>query len=143
MAMNSNATWSRHWHWFYYLWTAPNTGLGLLLGLMSVLTGGKLRRVGPCLEFSGGCLNGLLPRMPAGSGAVAVTLGHVILGINQPILDIVRQHEWVHVRQYEVWGIFFLPAYLLASVWQWLNHRDPYRDNPFEVEAFNKEDEPI
>lgn len=139
--MNSEFGWNRRWHWLYYLWTAPNTIIGLMLGVTCLMTGGKCRRVGLCLEFSGGSLARILPRMPTGSGAVAMTLGHVILGINEPVLAAVRRHEWVHVKQYERWGILFIPAYLFASVWQWIKRRDPYRDNPFEVEAFREEEQ--
>ena len=39
------------------------------------------------------------------------------------------------MRQAERWGPFFLPAYLVAGAVQLLQGRDPYRDNPFEVEA--------
>jgi hypothetical protein len=41
----------------------------------------------------------------------------------------------VHVRQYERWGPLFVPAYLVSSLVLWLRGRDPYWDNPFEVEA--------
>ena len=67
---------------------------------------------------------------------MAITLGHVILGRTAAALDIARDHEWVHVGQYERWGPFFLPAYAVASLWAWLRGRDPYRDNRFEREAF-------
>jgi hypothetical protein len=65
-----------------------------------------------------------------------MTLGHVILGQDRLTLDIVRDHEHVHVRQYEVWGPAFLPAYLGCSAWLWVARRDPYLDNPFEVAAY-------
>ena len=64
-----------------------------------------------------------------------MTLGHVVIGHDARALDITRAHERVHVRQYELWGPFFLPAYLVAGAVQLLKGRDPYRDNPFEVEA--------
>ena len=34
------------------------------------------------------------------------------------------------------WGPFLGPAYLGCSFFLWLKGRDPYRDNPFEREAF-------
>jgi hypothetical protein len=46
-----------------------------------------------------------------------------------------RAHERAHVRQYERWGIFFLPAYLLASAGAWLRGAAPYADNVFERQA--------
>lgn len=70
----------------------------------------------------------------------AMTLGHVILGRDMSTLDRVRDHEQVHVRQYEVWGPLFLPAYLSLSFILFICGRDPYMENPFEVEAYNKVD---
>lgn len=70
---------------------------------------------------------------------MAMTLGHTILGQTQAALDISRAHEHVHVRQYEKFGPFFIPAYFAASFYAWVNRKDAYRDNIFEVEAFDKE----
>ena len=67
-----------------------------------------------------------------------MTLGHVILGASEADLDAARRHEQVHVRQYERWGPLFIPAYLAASAWLWLRGRDPYRDNPFERQAYDE-----
>lgn len=69
-----------------------------------------------------------------------MTLGHVILGQHRQGLAWTRDHEQVHVRQYERWGPFFIPAYLGISLVLWFQGRDPYRDNPFEVEAFGWSD---
>jgi len=67
-----------------------------------------------------------------------MTLGHTVLGLTGAGLDVVRNHELVHVRQFERWGPFLIPAYLLASLVLWLRGRDAYHDNPFEVEAFRE-----
>jgi len=69
-------------------------------------------------------------------GASALTLGHVVLARDVETLDWTRQHERVHVRQYERWGALFLPAYVLASVWAAVRGRHFYFDNRFEAEAF-------
>jgi hypothetical protein len=74
--------------------------------------------------------------MPTGSGALAMTLGHTILGQTPKSLDIARDHEHIHVRQYERWGPLFIPAYLICSGILWTRRKDPYRDNPFEIEAY-------
>lgn len=66
-----------------------------------------------------------------------MTLGHVILGRDAACLDFARCHEHVHVRQVERWGPFFIPAYLLASLYYYLRGGRAYFDNPFEREAFN------
>ena len=65
----------------------------------------------------------------------AITFGHVVLGVDGHALERCRDHELVHVRQYELWGLFFFPAYLASSGWQWLRGRSAYWDNHFEVEA--------
>ena len=73
---------------------------------------------------------------PLPGGASAVTLGHTVLGRDQRQLDRCREHELVHVRQYERWGPFFVPVYLGWSAWLWWHGRNAYYDNPFEAEAF-------
>jgi len=67
-----------------------------------------------------------------------MTLGHVVLGASRAELDRLREHERVHVRQYERWGVFFLPAYILSSVWQVAHGRRGYRDNFFERQAYGR-----
>ncbi len=78
--------------------------------------------------------------LPTGDRTLAFTLGHTILGQTAASLDMAHNHELVHVRQYERWGPFMGIAYLLASFILWLTGRDPYRDNPFEREAFGIHD---
>ena len=73
-------------------------------------------------------------------GASAITFGHLVFGRDRECLDYSRAHERVHVRQYERWGPFFLPAYGLASLWLWFRRQDPYMDNPFEREAYGLEE---
>ena len=125
--------------WLLTIWTFPNTLLGLAIGYLGVFSGGKVQRVDGCWEFHGGIVTRLLRFAPTGSGAMAMTLGHTILGQTQAALDIARAHEHVHVRQYEKFGPFFIPAYFAASFYAWVNRKDAYRDNIFEVEAFDKE----
>lgn len=112
------------------LWAAPNTLIGLALGLLLLPLGARIRRVGGALEIA--ALR-QPPRRPW--PFAAITFGHVILGTHAQALERLRAHEQVHVRQCERWGPLFLPAYLLAGAWQGLRGRDVYRDNPFEVEA--------
>ena len=49
-----------------------------------------------------------------------------------------RDHEHVHVRQYERWGPFMLPAYFLSSFLAWRRGGDYYLDNRFEREAYGQ-----
>lgn len=88
------------------------------------------------LEFGGGALGRLIARLPPRFGFCAITLGHVVLGVDEHTLDEVRAHERVHVRQYERWGPLFVPAYLLSSLEQLWRGRRPYMDNFFEREAY-------
>jgi hypothetical protein len=69
---------------------------------------------------------------------MALTLGHVVLGANENILERTREHERIHVRQYERFGPFFLPLYLIATLIAWLRGKHPYRENWFEIEAYSK-----
>ena len=87
------------------------------------------------LEFSGGLLSPLLRSVPHTRGALAVTLGHVVLARSPVDLRNVRQHEWIHVLQYERWGPMFVPAYFFHWFWLTVKKRDGYWENPFEIEA--------
>ena len=119
-----------------FAWAAPNTALGLVAGLAMLATGGRVRVVQGTLEFSGGLLPAGLARLPPSCRFSAITLGHVILGVNPQCLDTLRGHEQVHVAQYGRWGPFFIPAYLLSSAWQVCCGRCAYRDNHFEKQAY-------
>jgi hypothetical protein len=119
-----------------FLWASPYTLLGLTLGTLGLCTGGRAQRRGRTIEFHGGAVTWLIRRLPSGQFTLAITLGHTILGQTAAALDISREHELVHVRQFERWGPFMGPAYLLASFYQWMIGRRPYRDNPFEREAY-------
>jgi len=117
-------------------WAVPYSLLGLLFGLAVVAFGGRAQLRAGALEFGGGRLGRLAARLPAPLRFCAITFGHVILGTDAATLAAVRAHEQVHVRQYERWGIFFLPAYLLCSLFELLRGRRPYLDNAFEREAY-------
>lgn len=118
------------------LWASPYTLLGLVVGLVGLCTGGCARRRGRVIEFYGGGVKWLLQRFPDGQFTLALTLGHTILGQTDAALDISRDHEMVHVRQYERWGPLMGPAYLGCSLVLWLMRRRPYHDNPFERQAY-------
>ncbi|MGB0766883.1 MAG: hypothetical protein ACPGYV_04160 [Phycisphaeraceae bacterium] len=123
----------------FYLWAGPNTLVGLAWALLARVTGGGWSLHSGVVEAYGGWASWLLRRMLfVKGGALAITIGHVVLSQTRAGLDATREHERVHVRQYERWGPLFLPAYYGAGLWQWLRGRDPYRDNPFEVEAYRE-----
>lgn len=121
---------------FAYLWSLPNTLVGLLLAALFLAAGARARWVGPALEVQGGRLGRALGSSPCRFGAI--TLGHVIIGTCAPELERCRAHEHVHVAQCERWGPFFIPAYLLSSLWQLARGRRMYRDNAFEKEAYQR-----
>ena len=120
-----------------YLWTLPNTGLGLGFALLGRWIGGARMQV--CcgvVEVWGPGVRRLVEALaPAGRSVLAITFGHVVLARDRGALERSRTHEAEHVRQYERWGPAFLPAYLLASLSAALRGGDPYRDNRFERAA--------
>jgi hypothetical protein len=121
-----------------FIWASPYSLLGLLLGVIGLCTGGRARIRGRTIEFHGGAVKWFVAHLPPGSLTLAITLGHTILGQSDASLDIARDHEMVHVRQFERWGPLMGPAYLLASLGLWFAGRNPYRDNPFEREAYRE-----
>lgn len=121
-----------------YFWAAPYSLLGLLFGLLAVLLGATGRRAGGALEFGGGALGRLLRWLPPRLSFSAITFGHVILGVDHSTLAEMREHEQVHVRQYERWGPLYVPAYLISSLVEFLRGRNPYRDNYFERQAYTQ-----
>ena len=118
-----------------YAWAAPATLLGLGVGLLGLVTRGKCRTRAGIVEFHSGAVTWLLERFPG--NPLAMTLGHVVIARSEAGLDVTHEHEMVHVRQYERWGPLFIPAYLTCRLMFWLARRDPYRENPFEVEAYS------
>ena len=121
-----------------FVWASPWTMVGLAVGLLGLATGGRARRRGRVVEFYGGAVTWMLRNLTQGEFTLAMTLGHTILGQTDAALDISREHEMVHVRQYERWGPFFIPAYLGCSLVLFVAGRRAYRDNPFEREAYDE-----
>jgi len=122
--------------WINILWAFPNSLIGLLIGIFGILFGGKVARYGRVLEFWGGPTALILRFFPPLRGAAAITFGHVILYRSAADREAFRAHELVHVRQYEKWGLLFIPAYLASSIAAYLRGQDPYLGNRFEQEAF-------
>jgi hypothetical protein len=115
-----------------YLWAAPWSVVGLVLSLFF-----RSKRVIKGVLLAEGAS---WPRR-LGWHYRAITLGHVILCVDEAdegLLD----HELVHVRQYEKWGPFFIPAYLIGSAQAKLGGRRAYADNPFEIAARSIEPPP-
>lgn len=123
-----------------YLWASPITLPAIGAALLARLGGARLAWHSGVLEVSDGplpwCLSHLYPPMPI----AAITLGHVVLAQRGDDLERTRRHERIHVRQYERWGPLFPLLYLGESLGLLLRGRDPYRENRFEVEAFEGEE---
>src|SRR5687767_3449861 len=93
-----------------WIWASPYTLAGLLLGGLGLCTGGRARIRAPVVEFYGGGIKWLIHPFPDGQFVLAFTLGHTVFGQTAAALDISRDHELVHVRQFETWGPFMGPA---------------------------------
>jgi hypothetical protein len=106
------------------LWTSPNSVLGLLLGLVGLAFGARLRWQPRELAL-------VVCRWPWGGGG-ALTLGNVIVHsgerLDVPCLTYAHRaghgaeppvsladHERAHVYQYMLLGPLFLPVYLLCG----------------------------
>jgi hypothetical protein len=113
-----------------YAWAAPCTIVGLLPAVLGLLLGGAARIRSGAIEVAF-FRDEREARIPFG----AITLGHVILGRSQPVLEELRPHEQEHVKQYERWGLLFFLAYPASSLYQLLRGRDPYWFNHFEVQC--------
>ena len=108
------------------VWAGPNSIIGLALGLFF-----RRWRVARGVLIAEGAD---WPRK-LGWKYAAITMGHVVLSVKEPISEHVLEHELVHVRQYETFGPFFLPLYWIASLVAIVRGRHFYRDNLFEAQA--------
>ncbi len=119
-----------------YIWAFPTTAVGLPFVAVALATGGHVQVIDGVLEVHGSMVAWVLRHCTLlKGGAAAITLGHVVLARNLELLEETRSHERIHVSQCELWGPVFIPAYLTASLWLYLRGREPYEDNPFELEA--------
>ena len=125
-----------------YLWTSPNTLIGLVFCVIARVSGGEASVVDGVIEAHGGWTRpALRPNPFMRNGIAAITFGHVVIGADQFRLERTRVHERVHVRQYAICGPFFLPLYFLSSAWCLVRRVDPYRQNVFERQAYRIEAE--
>ena len=115
-----------------YCWVLPVSCIGIVLLPFIILSGGAVVIVAGVIEAEGAIASFLLSRLHID----AIAIGHVIFGRNRDSLIRCRNHERVHVRQYERWGPLFPVLYLLSSAAAMVRGLHPYRDNRFEKEAF-------
>ncbi len=126
-----------------YLWAAPCSVAGLVIACVAVLLGAKAQVRNGTLQVIGGRLATGICRLPTRLKIVAFTHGHVIYAVSRTAMDSYREHELVHVRQYERWGPLFPFLYIGSSLIQKLKGRDPYFANWFEREAHKVEGSPF
>jgi hypothetical protein len=117
--------------WVGWLWTSPNTLLGVLLGVLTF----QRPRLAPggvvVFDRAPRGLTWLMPRLHR----TAVTVGTVVIAA-RPLTGSLELHERHHVRQFRAWGPLFLPVYFLLSI------RYGYRRHPMEVAARRAAGEP-
>lgn len=118
-----------------YLWAAPASLLGVIA---AAVTAARVQWHSGVLEAHGAGVARAFDVVAPGRAIVAMTIGHVVLARSAAALDDTRAHERVHVRQYETWGVLFLPAYACASASAWLRGGDAYYDNTFERDAWRQ-----
>jgi hypothetical protein len=120
-----------------YAWAAPCSAVGLVLGALVVLLGGRARIREGVLEFWAANLAATSAKAPRRSRIpfVAITFGHVVLARTEHALRETFAHEREHVRQYERWGVVFFLLYPASSLYQLVRGRHPYWFNHFELEA--------
>jgi hypothetical protein len=121
-----------------YAWVAPATLVGAAAGALACAAGARVRIVDGVCEVGGGGLARVAAAVPPRLRFDAITLGHVVIGLDAEALSACRAHERVHVRQYERWGLLFFPLYLGASLASWVAGGHPYRDNVFERDAYRR-----
>lgn len=118
-----------------YVWASPYTLLGLWCVLVPWSGARSIIRYRGTIGIVGPAIERALRRAPIPGGAAALTLGHSILATSSETFFETWEHEYIHVKQYERWGVLFVPAYLLSGLWLRIHGKDPYWDNPFEREA--------
>jgi hypothetical protein len=96
--------------WLGFVWTLPNTLLGVILGVFT-FQAPRLRHGLLLFDRYPRGLNRLMWRL----GRSAMTVGFVILS-TKPLEGRLLAHERHHVLQYMVWGPLFIPVYFLLAI---------------------------
>ena len=120
---------------FKYIWASPASAIGVFAACFASLVGAEIKSVAGVLEVSLAPRGTLLCKAVVCLPFAAITFGHIVIARSAQEQAALRQHERVHVAQYELWGPIFLVAYPLESLFQLLSGRHPYQDNRFEVAA--------
>jgi hypothetical protein len=108
--------------WLGFCWTAPNTILGLIVGLFTFQT----PRIDGAIIFDA-TPRGLTKLMPR-FHRTAMTVGFVIVSA-APVTGQLAVHERHHIKQYCVLGPLFIPVYFALAI------PYGYKRHPMELSA--------
>ncbi len=117
-----------------------NSMLGLVVGGLGLLTGGRVQRIRYTLEFSGGAVTWLLQRSLLGQSILAMTLGHVILGVSSDAWPAHVVTSGCMSVNMNAGGRSFCQHMQRVRSWFGYVAGAPYRDNWFEVQAYAEAD---
>jgi hypothetical protein len=109
--------------WLGFIWTLPNTLLGLVVGLLTF----QLPRWADGAVIFDRTPRGVSALMPRANRS-AMTIGFVIVSA-RPVTGTLLVHERHHIRQYCAWGPLFIPVYLALAI------PYGYRRHPMELRA--------
>ena len=108
--------------WLGFLWTMPNTLLGLIVGLCTL----QMPRLDGAIIFDK-TPRGLTRLMPL-FHRTAMTVGFVIVSAT-PLTGRLSTHERHHIKQYCALGPLFIPVYLGLAI------PYGYKRHPLEIRA--------
>jgi len=116
------------------LWTLPNTVLGFFIGTCLTWSPPRLDRGRGYFKFDRGAGMSRWMRKRAS----ATTFGHAVVFWEPSTShsEAILEHELVHVRQYDVLGLLYLPVYLAL-----LPFYGGQRRHPLERPAYARQDE--
>jgi hypothetical protein len=109
--------------WLGFVWTSPNTLLGLLAGLLTF----QRPRLAHGLLLFDRTPRGLT-RLMLKANRAAMTIGFVVVSA-RPVEGTLLTHERHHVKQFAAWGPLMIPVYLLLAI------GFGYHRHPMEVRA--------
>jgi hypothetical protein len=109
--------------WLGFIWTSPNTLIGLLLGLFTFQMP-SVRDGAVIFDRRQRGLTWLMPRFRR----TAMTVGFVILSA-EPVSGRLLAHERWHIRQFCAGGPLFIPVYFRLAI------PCGYRRHPMEFRA--------
>lgn len=121
-------------------WALPTTLLGLLIVAPSGAHPYAIRPAGAWWWVAN---RGPWHSWLTWSGMAALTCGAVTVclpGFEDN--EVMIRHERQHLLQAFCLGALFVPAYYALCLFEWASGKSAYRDNPLEVVAYRKQEQP-